>query len=102
MSSGLLGFFGWCGLAVCPGGLFVVEGVVFEAAVEDADEAVGEGAEGLVVEVAVGSVLVVVETASSALGERAERGLVECVVEAPVADVSGENGFLLPGRDGQW
>ncbi len=102
MSSGLLGFVVGGGLAVCPGGVLVVGGAVGQAAVEDADEAVGEGAEGLVVEVAVGSVLVVVETASSALGERAERGLVECVVEAPVADVSGENGFLLPGRDGQW
>jgi hypothetical protein len=27
-------------LAVCPGGVLVVEGLVFEAAVEDADEAV--------------------------------------------------------------
>ena len=44
MSSSLLIFFesGW--LAVCPGGGFVVEAVVVEAAVEDADETVGEGA----------------------------------------------------------
>ena len=27
--------------SVCPGGVFVVGGLVFEAAVEDADEAVG-------------------------------------------------------------
>ena len=32
------------GLAVCPGFVFVVEGAVAEAAVEDADEAVAEGA----------------------------------------------------------
>ncbi len=36
-----------CGLvdggSVCPGGVFVVGGSVFEAAVEDADESVGEG-----------------------------------------------------------
>ena len=31
-------------LAVGPGGGFVVGGLVFEAAVEDADESVGEGA----------------------------------------------------------
>ena len=47
------------GLSVCPGGVFVVGGVVGEAAVEDADEAVAEGAERLVVEVAFGSALVV-------------------------------------------
>ena len=35
--------FGGC-LAVGPGGGFVVEGAVFEAAVEDADEAVAEDA----------------------------------------------------------
>ena len=44
MSSGLLVFFRCGRLAVGPGGLFVVEGAVVEAAVEDADEAVGEGA----------------------------------------------------------
>jgi len=38
-----------------------------------------------VVEVAVGSVLVVERSASGALAECAERGLVEGVVEAPVA-----------------
>ena len=44
MSSGLLAFFDGCWLTVCPGGVLVVEGAVVEAAVEDADEAVGEGA----------------------------------------------------------
>ena len=32
------------GLSVCPGGVFVVGGLVFEAAVEDAYESVGESA----------------------------------------------------------
>jgi hypothetical protein len=41
--------------AVCPGGGFVVGGVGFEAAVEDADEAVAEFAEGGVVAGAAGS-----------------------------------------------
>ena len=52
--------------AVCPGGVFVVGGVVSEAAVEDADETVAERAEGLVVVVAGGSVLVVVGPAAGA------------------------------------
>jgi hypothetical protein len=45
---------------VCPGGLFVVGGVGLEAAVQDADEAVGELAEGgLVADVAGAELLVV-------------------------------------------
>ena len=47
------------GGSVCPGGVFVVGGLVFEAAVEDAYESVGEGSECLVVEVAGCSFLVV-------------------------------------------
>jgi hypothetical protein len=42
---------------VAPGEVFVVGGVGFEAAVEDANETVSEGPEGLVVTVAVGSML---------------------------------------------
>ena len=52
MSSGVL-------LAVAPGGVFVVEGAGFEAAVEDADKPVGEPAQGVVVTVAIGALLVV-------------------------------------------
>jgi len=36
-------------VAVSPGGVFVVAGVVFEAAVEDADEAIAECSQGPVV-----------------------------------------------------
>jgi hypothetical protein len=46
-------------LAVAPGGVFVVEGAGFEAAVEDADEAVGESSQGVVVAVSAGALLVV-------------------------------------------
>lgn len=102
VSSGLLVLVVGCWLAVCPGGVFVVEGAVFEAAVENAHEAVGERPEGLVVEVAVGSPLVVEHSASGALGERAERGLIERVVETPVADMTGQHSAFLAGRDGQW
>ena len=52
MSSGLL-------LPVAPGGVFVVEGAGFEAAVEDAGEAAGEASQGVVVAVAAGVLLVV-------------------------------------------
>ncbi len=48
-----------CCCAVGPGGVFVVEGAGFEAAVEDADEPVGEAPEGVVVPVSGGAVLVV-------------------------------------------
>jgi hypothetical protein len=49
----LLGF-----LAVAPGGVVVVEGAGLEAAVEDADEPVGETPQGVVVAVAIGALLV--------------------------------------------
>ena len=40
---------GWEVFAVGPGGCFVVEGAGLEASVQDADEAVGEAAEGVIV-----------------------------------------------------
>jgi hypothetical protein len=46
-------------LAVAPGGVFVVAGAGFEAAVEDADEAVGSAPQGVVVAVGLGALLVV-------------------------------------------
>ena len=49
-----------CGrLAVCPGFVFGVGGVVAEAAMQDADEPVAQGAKGLMVQVAGGAVFVV-------------------------------------------
>ena len=47
---------------VRPGGCLVIEGAGFEAAVEDADEPVGQPAEGVVVPVPGGALLVVVGT----------------------------------------
>jgi hypothetical protein len=55
LSSGLLGL----SLAVGPGGVLVVEGAGFQAAVEDADEPVSEAPKGVVVPVSVGSPLIV-------------------------------------------
>ena len=77
---------------MCPGGVFVVEGVVSKASVEDSDEAVAEGSEGLVVEIAFGPVLVVEHSAAGTGGEGAEGPLVDGVVQAPVADVAGQHG----------
>ena len=56
------------GGSVCPGGVFTVGGPVFEAAVEDAYEPVGEGSECLVVEVAGCSFLVVEDSGAWASG----------------------------------
>ena len=54
--------------SVCPGGVFVVGGLVFEAAVEDADESVGESPQCLVVKVAGCSFLVVEPSGAWAWG----------------------------------
>jgi hypothetical protein len=69
--------------------------------VEDADQAVAEGAQGLVVQITGGTTLVVEGSAAGTVGERAERPHVDRVVEAAVADVTGEDGPLLAGCDGQ-
>jgi hypothetical protein len=53
LSSGVLAL-----LAVAPGGVLVVGGAGFEAAVEDADEPVGEPAQSVVVLVSRGALLV--------------------------------------------
>ena len=86
-----------------PGGCLVVEGAGFEAAVEDADEAVGELAEGGVVPgaaVAFG----VVEGAGAGRGAEGGEGLGhERVGEPVVADEPGGDSFLLArgARDGE-
>ena len=68
---------------------------------QDADEAVAEGAEGLVVGVVGGAVLVVERAGAGAGGQGAEGPLVDGVIEAAVADVAGQHGAFLAGRDGQ-
>ena len=60
---------------VCPGDALVVELVVQQAAVEDADEPVAECPQGLVVGVAAGAVLVVVAARAGGVGERTGREL---------------------------
>ena len=61
-----------------------------------ADEAVGEGAERLVVQVAGGAPPVVELAASRARAQRAHRPLVGGVGEPPVADEAGLHGALAP------
>jgi len=59
------------------GGVFVVGGVVAQAGVQDGDEPVGEGAEGLVVGSAAGALAVVVAAGATGGGEGGEGLLVE-------------------------
>jgi len=63
--------------------------------VQDADEAVAEGAQGLVVGVAGGAMLVVERSRAWAVVDRAEGPLVDGVIEAAVADVAGQHGAFL-------
>ena len=75
-------------LAVCPGGVFVVEGAVSEAAVEDADEPVAQSVQCAVMCVAVGSVVVVERSGAGAGGERSEGPQVAGIGESAVAGVA--------------
>src|SRR6201996_1274169 len=80
------------GVAVGPGGVLVVGGVVGQAAVHDADQAVAESAERLVVGVPGGSMLVVVGAGAGAGGQGGKGPQVDRVGEALVAGVAGQHG----------
>src|SRR5258707_5768238 len=81
---------------VRPGGGLVVEGAGFEASVQDADEPVGEFAQGSVVLGAAGA-FGVVEGAGARRGAQGGEGLGhECVGEPVVADEPGGDDLLLP------
>lgn len=69
---------------------------------EDADEAVAECAEGLMVQIPVGAVLVVEGASTRTSGQCTERPLVESIVETFVADVAGQHCTFAARRDGQW
>jgi hypothetical protein len=69
--------------------------------VEDADKAVAEGSECLVVQVP-GSAALIVEGAGAGAGvQGAEGPLVDRVVEPAIADVAGQHGAFLARRDRQ-
>ena len=66
---------------------------------QDAHEAVTQGAQGLVVGVAGGAVLVIESPCAGACGDGAEGPLVDGVIEASVAHVAGQHGpvsFRMP------
>ena len=89
MSSGVLNRVGPCGR-------FVVAGPGFEAAVQDADESVGELAECGVVFGAAGFELVVVGTGAGGGVERAEGLGHEGVDEPIIVHKTGEDDLFLP------
>src|ERR1019366_992882 len=78
-----------------PGGGLVVAGAGFEAAVQDADEAVAELAQGGVVADVAAPQRVVVGAGSRRSAQGAERLLVQCVGQSLVVHVSGQDDFLL-------
>src|ERR1700760_1220521 len=93
VSSGLL-------LAVAPGGVFVVEGAGFEAAVKDADEPVGETSQGVVVADAAGAALVVAGAGTGGEGQGGERLGAEGIDEPAVAHGPGRDGLPPAGGAG--
>src|SRR5664279_164724 len=89
-----------CRGLVVPGECFVVGMAGLEAAVEDADPAVGELAQcGLVADVP-GAEGLVVGLAAGGAPHRAEGPLLQRVAESFVAGVAGHNDLLGPGGSG--
>src|SRR6266702_6831410 len=83
-----------------PGGRLVVEGAGLEASMLDADEAVGELAQGGVVLGAAGALVVVVGACSGGGLEGGEGLAHESAGEPVVVHVPGQHGFLLAGLAG--
>ena len=83
-----------------PGGCLVVEGAGFQAAVQDADEPVGELAQRRAVAGPAGAELVVVGAGAGRGGEGGEGLPVEGVAEPVVVHVAGQDGLLLAGLAG--
>ena len=86
------------GCVVLPGGVFVVFGAGFEAAVQDADEPVRELTKRGVVTDLPGSQGVVVGPRTRRRTERGKRLLVKRVAEPTVGGVPGQHDGLLPRR----
>src|SRR5512146_676803 len=88
-------------LPVSPGGGLVVEGAGLEASVQDADEAVREPPQGVVVLDFAGAELVVESPGARGCVQRGERLGVERVDEAVVVDEPGRDDLLLARRAGK-
>ena len=80
--------------------MLVVEGVASQTAVEDADEPVGEGAEGLVVGGSAGALPVVERAGAWGIVQRRKRLQEQRVTEAAVAGEAGQNHPFGPGGFG--
>src|SRR5215470_9684845 len=83
-----------------PGGGLVVEGAGLQAAVQDADEPVGELAQRGPVAEAAGALLVVVGAGSGGGCQGSECLAVEGVAEPVVVHMPGQDGFALAGFAG--
>src|SRR6202161_3178449 len=88
------------GDTVWPGGCFVVAGAGFDAAVDDADEAVAELAERGVVAEPAGTLPVVVGAGSRGCRQGGEGLRLQGVGEPLVADEPGQDDFAAAGRAG--
>src|SRR3954451_1211804 len=87
-------------VSVGPGGLFVVEGAVTEAAVEDADEAVGQGSQRGVMRCAARALMVIEGPCAGAGVDSGVGPGVARVDEVLVADVAGQHDFGLARGSG--
>ena len=85
---------------VPPGGGLVVEGAGLEASVQDADEAVREPPQGVIVFDFAGAELVAEGSGTRGCVQRGERLGIERVDEAVVVDEPGRDDLLLARRAG--
>jgi hypothetical protein len=86
---------------VRPGGVFVVASVVAEAAVQDADKSVAQSAQGLMMGVAGGAMLVIEGPCTAAGQQGGEGPLVDGGIEAAVAYMAGQYRAFLAGFGSQ-
>jgi hypothetical protein len=89
-------FLGGCG----PGGVFVVEGVVAQAAVQDSHQPVPESAQGLMVGGSACSAGVVVGPGTGRSIQRCKSLTVQRVAETAVAGITGRHQAFLAGGAG--
>src|ERR1041384_3960408 len=89
-------------LVVGPGDVFVVGGAGREAAVQDADQAIAELAQGRAVADPASAELVVVAAGAGRAAQRGEGLQAEGVDEPGVVHIAGHDEGLLAGLAGGW